>query len=106
MKLNELSAEPKLIKLTIDDENTVKQYGESIDFWVYDRQPMRVFMQLATLDKENFGELAELVVNLILDEKGKPMLKAGAEPPANVMMHAITKIVGELGNLNSQTLEK
>lgn len=106
MKLNELSAEPKLIKLTIDDQDVVDQYGDSIDFWVYDRQPMKVFMQLATLDKENFGELAELVVGLILDEKGKPMVKPGSEPPANVMMRVITKVVGALGNLNSQTLEK
>lgn len=106
MKLSQLSATPKLIKITIDDEDIVKEYGESIDFWVYDRQPMSVFMQMATINDGNPGPLAEIVVGLIMDENGKPMLKAGTEPPAPVMIKVITKVVATLGNLSSQTLAK
>jgi len=105
MKLSELSTKPKLMKLTIDDEDIVKEYGEPIDFWVYDRQPMKTFMSMATVADggENVGELAELVCGLVLDEKGNPMIKEGEEPPANVLMKVITLVVGTLGNSNSQT---
>ena len=40
MKLTQLTAKPKLIPITIDDEDTVKEYGEPIEFWMYDKHKL------------------------------------------------------------------
>lgn len=106
MKLAELSAKPQLIKLSIDDEDIVSQYGEPIEFWVYDRQPMDTFMKLATLDKDNIAHLGDVIIKLILDENGKPMLADDKILPAGVMMKVITKVVDSLGNSVGQTTKK
>ena len=47
MKLSQLTAKPQLIEVTIDDEDTIKEFGEAITFHTWDRQPMDVFMKLA-----------------------------------------------------------
>ena len=106
MKLSELSITPELIKVTIDDEDIVKQYGEPIEFWIYNRQPIDTFMAMATVEDNGVGELAKLVTKVVLDEDGKPMLNEKAIPPANVMMKVITKVVEQLGNSNSLTSMK
>ena len=43
MKLNQLAAKPQLIRVEINDEETIKQFGESLEFWIWDRQPMDKF---------------------------------------------------------------
>ena len=105
MKLAELVAEPQLIQITIDDKEIVEKFGDNLDFWVYDRQDMGTFMKLATLDQENFGEIAEIVKTLVLDEKGKPVLNGKATLPMSVMMKVIEKVINTLGNSVSQTME-
>ena len=51
MKLSQLAAKPQLIKLSIDDEATVKEHGEAIEFWTWDRQPLDTFMKSLTATK-------------------------------------------------------
>ena len=53
MKLSELTAKPKLVEISIDDEDTIKEFGEAITFHTWDRQPMDVFMRLANADHSN-----------------------------------------------------
>ena len=103
MKLSDLSVTPQLVNVKIDDEEIVKQYGEPIEFWIYDRQPMQTFMKMATVEEKGIGELSEVVLELILDEDGKPMLEPTQIPPATVMMRVITKVVEHLGNLERLT---
>lgn len=105
MKLAQLVAEPQLTKVIIDDAETVKQFGEALEFWVYDRQDMDTFMKLATVNQDNFGEIAEVIRKLVLDEEGKPVLKGKATLPMGVMLKVIEKVVSNLGNSVSQTME-
>lgn len=105
MKLAELTAQPKLIPLSIDDEDTVAKYGEPVEFWVYDRQPMENFMAMATIDKENFGSIAGVLGKIVLDEKGAPILNDKNILPMDIMIKVITKVVDSLGNSVSQTLK-
>lgn len=107
MKLQALASKPKLIKITIDDESLVKAYGEAIEFHIYDRQPMDVFMKLASLDGEgSLSELGNLVKEMILDEDGKKILEGDSELPVDVMMKVIENTVNRLGNSLTQTLGK
>ena len=77
MKLSNLSKEPQLVEILIDDEEIVKEYGEALSFHTWDRQPMHIFVQLANLSSDsekstpNIGEMLNLVKTLILDDKGK-----------------------------------
>ncbi len=97
MKLSDISAEPKLIEITLDDKATVKEFGEALSFYTWDRQPMDVFMQLANTDGSNAGKIVEVVRNLILNEDGKPVLSDKKMLPTAVLMKAITKVTEQLG---------
>lgn len=106
MKLSEISVKPKLIKLDIDDKDVIEQYGEPIEFYVYDVQPMKTFMQMATVEDKGIGDLAEVVVDLVLDENGKPMIKDDEIPPAGIMVKVISKVIEQLGNSSSPIITK
>lgn len=97
MKLSQIAAEPQLVELTLDDKEIVKQFGEPLSFYTWDRQPMDVFMRLANLDQKNTGELINVVKTLILDDEGKPVLNDKNMLPTGVLMKAIAKVTEQLG---------
>lgn len=97
MKLSELATKPQLIKITIDKEELVKKYGDSLEFYIWDRQPLNVFGRLASAEKENFQDIAELMNTLILDENGKTICEDGFQLPFDVMVEAMSKISENLG---------
>ena len=97
MKISQLAAKPQLIKMTLDDAETVADYGEAVEFWTWDRQPMDVFMRLAAVDVANSATVIEAVKSLILDEDGQPVLTGEMTLPTRVMMQIITRIVESLG---------
>ena len=97
MKLSELTAKPKLVEISIDDEDTIKEFGEAITFHTWDRQPMDVFMRLANADHSNTGTIVEIVRTLILDENGKEILTKENVLPTHVLMKAISKVTDLLG---------
>jgi hypothetical protein len=97
MKISQLAKKPQLISVTIDDEDIVAEYGEAIEFWTWDRQPMDVFLKLATVDVSNTATVIEAVRELILDENGQQVLTGDVSLPTTVMMRVITRIVDGLG---------
>lgn len=99
MKLQDLAKKPQLIKVTLDDEDIVEEFGESIEFHTWDRQPMDVFLKLASIDQANPASIFEAVRGLILDEHGNVVLKDEAALPTKVMMRVITRVVEGLGKL-------
>jgi len=98
MKLSELTAKPKLITLVIDDEATIKEFGEAIEFHTWDRQPMDVFLKIASAQEKDMSQMVGVVKDLILDENGKPMLSDENMVPTGVLIKCIGKIVEKLGN--------
>jgi hypothetical protein len=97
MKLTQLSKKPELVKVELTDEDTIKEYGESLEFWVYDRTNMDVFVKMATMKNEDFGDMVELVNKMILDEDGTPIVKDGYLLPSNILTRVIGKVVETLG---------
>ena len=97
MKLAQLAAKPQLVKFEINDEDTVKEFGESLEFYSWDRQPLDVFMQLANAQRDNGAQLIDIVRKLILDENGKEIITKDVMLPSNVMIRVIAKIVERLG---------
>jgi hypothetical protein len=97
MKLSQLAAKPQLIKFVLDDEDTIKEHGEAIEFWSWDRQPLEVFMKLANAQQNDTGGMIDVVRTLILDENGKQVIKGETMLPSNVLIKVIAKIVETLG---------
>ena len=97
MKLSQLAAKPVLVSITIDDEATIAEFNEAIEFYTWDRQPMHIFMALAKADHNNFTSVIDIVKTLILDEEGKEILTEENMLPTGVLMKAIAKVVDLLG---------
>jgi hypothetical protein len=97
MKLSQLASKPQLIRIVLDDEEIKTNYGDELEFWIYDRQELDKFVKLATLDPEHFDKLAATVNDMILGEDGTPIVKDGLALPTDVMMKAIQKVIETLG---------
>jgi len=98
MKLSQLTAKPQLIEFTIDDADIVTKYGEPITFYSWDRQPMDVFMRLATATEGGSQSIIAIVKELILDETGKQILSDENMLPTDVLMKAVAVVTQKLGN--------
>jgi len=97
MKLSDIAKKPTLIEVTIDDADIVEQYGEALTFWTWDRQPMDVFLKLASLDQKNTSSVISAVRELILDSEGKQILTDSITLPTQLMMRVISLVVDRLG---------
>jgi hypothetical protein len=98
MKLKDLSKKPALIEVTLDDEDTLKEYNEPLTFSTWDRVPLDVFTKLASVNQSNLGEVVDIVRLLILDEDGREVMSKDQVLPPHVLIRAIAKIVERLGN--------
>ena len=97
MKLTQLAAKPKLIKIEINDEETLAEFGEAVEFWIYDRQPIEQFIRLAQMKDENMAEIIEIVKKLVLDDLGEQILKDDQLLPTKVLTKVIGRVVETLG---------
>jgi hypothetical protein len=97
MKLTQLAAKPQLVKIELTDEDVIREFGEALEFWIWDRQPMDKFVRLAQMRGEDMGELITAVNEMVLDEEGNPVIKDGLMLPTNVMTKVIGKVVETLG---------
>lgn len=97
MKLSNLTAKPQLVEFTIDDSESIAKYGEAITFHTWDRQPLDVFMRLASATDGKTTDIISIVKDLILDEHGKPIITEEAMLPTDVLMKAIGLITQKLG---------
>lgn len=97
MKLSELAKKPQLTKVIISDEDIVAEFGETIEFWTWDRQPMDTFLKLASLDQNNTAAVIEAVRGLVLDEAGNPVMTGENTLPTKILMRVITAVVESLG---------
>ena len=97
MKLSQLTAKPQLIQIVIDDEETITEFGEQLEFYTWDRQPMDVFMKLANAQNSDATGIIEIVRTLILDEAGNQILSNDNMLPVNILMKAIGKVTDLLG---------
>jgi hypothetical protein len=97
MKLTQLAAKPQLVRIVLNDEDVIKEYGEELEFWIYDRQPMEQFVRLAQMRHEDFADLVSAVNTMVLDEEGAPVVRDGLILPTTVMGKVITKVVETLG---------
>jgi hypothetical protein len=99
MELTKLATKPELLKVILDDEDTIKEHNEPIEFYVWDKQPLELFVAVATKsqNKDNYGELLTLCSDLILDKDGQPVIKDGLVLPNTLLVKCVNKVVEQLG---------
>jgi len=97
MKLSELSKKPQLVIMALDDEETVKEYGEPLEFYTWDRQPMDLFLKMSNVKADNQGEIIDVVKDLIMDEKGNRLIDGENVLPGKILLRVMTKVVEGLG---------
>lgn len=97
MKLTQLTAKPQLVQIELNDEETIKEFGEPLEFWIWDRQPLDKFIRMAQMRGEDMSELIIAVNEMVLDEEGQSIIKDGLMLPTNVMTRVIGKVVETLG---------
>lgn len=97
MKINQIASKPQLIMVTLDDEATIKELGEPLDFWTWDRQPLDKFMKLASIKNDKPEEIIAVVKTLILDESGKEVITGDVMIPTQILIRIIQKVVETLG---------
>lgn len=94
MNLQDLATAPQLTKLTVNTPAIVEKYGDELDFYFHDRQPLDVFAKFATINEENPLQFIDIMKDLILNEKGEPIMSDNNILPIDVLTEVI-KIVGE-----------
>ena len=97
MKLNQIAAKPQLIKMTLEDEDILTEFGEAIEFWTWDRQPLETFMKLANSNQADVSAMIGIVRTLILDENGKEIINGEVMLPSHILIKVIARIVETLG---------
>jgi hypothetical protein len=97
MELTQLAAKPQLVKIPIDDAETVAAYGEAVDFWTWDRQPLDVFLTLSNAMSTDRERANEIIRTLVLDSAGNPVMKDEQILPVRIMVHVMTEIMNRLG---------
>lgn len=94
MKLSELAKSPQLIKLVIDKEELVEKYGEEVEFYMYDRQPLHMFSKIANASQNDIGQYLEILKETILDEEGNPVMSEDLILPIDLLTECM-KLIGE-----------
>ena len=99
MKITELAVKPSLVKVVLDDEAIVEEYGEELEFFVWDRQPLEKFMRFAgkNITNDDLPDLIDFTKTMILDENGNQVMEEGKLLPTSIMTRCITKVMEQLG---------
>ena len=97
MKISQIASKPQLIKLVVDKPSIVEEFGETIEFWTWDRQPLETFMKLASINNEDPKQIIDIVRTMILDENGKQVIDGEVMLPTRVLLEMIQLIVEKLG---------
>ncbi len=97
MKLSELAKKPTLQKITITEPALVEKYGDELEFFLYDRQPLDIFTKLADVKEDNIGEYMNILKDIIRNENGEPVMTEELTLPIDVMTEAMKLIGDHLG---------
>jgi hypothetical protein len=96
MKIAQAIVQRELIKLTIDDEGIVIQWGEPLDFYTWNKQPIEIMLAFAASHTDNYIDIESILAKLILNKDGEQVLTAGYKMPNDVLLAAYLKLVEAL----------
>lgn len=105
MDISKFAKKPELIKMEINDEDIVSQYGDSISFYIYDNVDISTYFDFYKVQQQQDGvKLQELMRKIILKDDGTPALAADEMLPMDLTLAALVKINENLGKSNTKSL--
>ena len=104
MDIKQLAKKPELVEVTLDDDNLVKEYGETITFWMKDFVDINTYFDFFRSQSDNSGqELNTLMRKIILNKEGLPVLADDEALPIDISVAALTKINETLGKSRTRS---
>jgi hypothetical protein len=104
MDIKQLAKRPELVEITLDGEDIVKEYGDSITFWMKDFVDITTYFDFFRSQGENSGnELNVLMRKIILNKEGQPVLSDDEALPIDISVAALTKINECLGKSKTRS---
>ena len=97
MRITDLTKQPTLTLLSLDDEETVAKYGEPLEFYTLSPFPLDVFMKFQLRDTKDLSSTITVLKDVILDVDGKKVLSGDLVLPIPVLLKVISKLTVELG---------
>jgi len=98
MKITELKVKPELVEISIDDKSIVESYGEEIKFFMYDHISIPKYFEFFKAQNEgDTNKLLDLMRDIILDEKGKPVMDKDHTLPVDIFTNCVIKVTEHLG---------
>lgn len=98
MKITELAKEPELTKIVLDDESIITKYGEAVEFYTLDRQPLDIFLKMASVKHDDPASMISSLKPMLLDENGKEIIDGKKMLPTDILMAAVSKLISQMGN--------
>ena len=103
MELKAVAKKPQLISRKLEDDHILNQYGEPLEFFMYDRYSVAEYIRISQIDQTDYAQLLDMVYDFVLDANGNRMLTEDDQLPPEVMIDMINSVVEQLGNSASQT---
>jgi hypothetical protein len=104
MNIKDLAKKPQLIEVIIDQEEIVKEYGDTITFWMYDHIDINTYFDFFRSQSTNNGtELNAIMRKIILNSEGQPSLAEDEILPVDIALAALTKINETLGKSRAKS---
>lgn len=104
MNIEEFKKKPKLTKIILDDETIIQEYGEAIEFWLYDTVDINTYFDFYKSQQENNGEqLNALLRKLILKHDGTTVLADDEMLPVDISLAALMRINEFLGKSRAKS---
>ena len=98
MNITEFKVKPALVEVKLDDDSIVNTYGEEITFFMYDHITLPKYFEFFKAQSEgNTNKLLELMRDIILDNKGKPVMDKDHELPVDIFTACVVRVTEHLG---------
>jgi hypothetical protein len=98
MDLQKLATKPKLVEVIIDDPEIVKEYGETISFWMMNHLDIMTYFDFyRSQNLSDTIQFQKVLSKILLNEQGQPVLKEDEQLPIDITLAILTRMNEVLG---------
>ena len=105
MDIKDLAKKPELVKIVLDNEEIVKNYGEAVTFYMKDQVDLNTYFDFFRSQGEKDGDkLTEILRKLVLNEQGQTVLGPDDQLPIDITVELLVKVNECLGKSRTRSL--
>jgi len=104
MDIKDLAKKPELVKIVLDNEEIVKNYGEAVTFYMKDQVDLNTYFDFFRSQGEKDGDkLTEILRKLVLNEQGQTVLGPDDQLPIDITVELLVKVNECLGKSRTKS---